>query len=164
MGPARPNPIARAWLTALAERRGAWWSYALHLTSNEPDAEDLVQTMLTTMLERGIAPDDVAHAYPFRVMRNVHLTRARREHTQRAHAPRLVRTSDDPPDTPDLARALDALTDEQREVITLKHACGLTLEQISRVTDTPLGTVAGRHRRALEALRARLASIEEIRP
>ncbi|MEM1423216.1 MAG: sigma-70 family RNA polymerase sigma factor [Planctomycetota bacterium] len=156
-----PSTIAHAWRDALTRRGRAWWSYALHLTNNEPDAEDLVQTMLIAMLERRIAPDDVAPSYPFRVMRNAHVSLGRRARTRRVHTPRLVRHEHEPAADDRLAPALEALTDDQREVITLKHAAGLTLEQIATATGKPLGTVAGLHRRAIATLRERLAPREE---
>ena len=128
MGQRPPNTIAEAWRHALTEQGRAWWSYALHLTKNEPDAEDLVQTMLIAMLERKIAPDDVAPSYPYRVMRNAHVTTKRREGVHRAHAPRIVRPESTPPEETDLAEAVASLPEDQREVITLKHTAGLTLE------------------------------------
>ena len=133
----------------------------MHLARNETDAEDLVQSMLIAMLERGTDPGDVAPSYPFRVMRNAHITVKRRERVRQRHALRLVRPTGDEPEEHGLTRAIASLDENQREVITLKHAGGLTLEQIATATDTPLGTVAGIHRRAIAALREHLTRREE---
>lgn len=157
--------LASAWSAAIDEHADAWWSYALHLARRHDDAEDLVQTMLSKMIERGIGPTDVAPGYPFRVMRHAWISRERKRRTRREHAPRLVRAEAPPLQSDErLDDALAALSDEQREVVLLKHRAGLTLEQIALATDRPLGTVAGQHRRALGALRARLSPHEEARP
>lgn len=132
----------------------------MHLARNETDAEDLVQSMLIAMLERGIDPGDVAPSYPFRVMRNTHVTAKRRERVHQEHTLRLIRPTGDELQEHGLAQAIASLEENQREVITLKHAGGLTLEQIATATDTPLGTVAGIHRRAIAALRERLTHRE----
>jgi len=56
-----------------------------------------------------------------------------------------------------VARALDGLPTEQREVAELKAYGGLTFREIAEVTGAPQGTVATRYRAALESLRRFLA-------
>jgi len=53
-----------------------------------------------------------------------------------------------------LARALDALTPEHREVVVLRFYADLPLEEIARALGTPLGTVKSRLHHALGYLRA----------
>jgi RNA polymerase sigma-70 factor, ECF subfamily len=48
------------------------------------------------------------------------------------------------------------LPEEQRETVFLKIWSGLTLLEISEITQTPLNTVASRYRYAIEKLRERL--------
>jgi RNA polymerase sigma-70 factor (ECF subfamily) len=55
-----------------------------------------------------------------------------------------------------LQQALRDLPEEQRETVFLKVWSGLTLLEISEITQTPLNTVASRYRYALEKLRERL--------
>jgi RNA polymerase sigma-70 factor (ECF subfamily) len=55
-----------------------------------------------------------------------------------------------------LQQALRELPDEQRETVFLKVWSGMTLLEISEVTETPLNTVASRYRYALEKPRDRL--------
>ncbi len=163
MGRSEHNPLTLAWESALCLHRRGWWSYALHLCHDPDDAEDLLHDALTSILERNILPDEVAPGYVYRVMRNARISRGRREKTRRAHAPRLAPHSErcTTPDVRGFDVALASLTDDQREVITLKHAGGLTLEQIALATGRPLGTVAGQHRRAIESLRTALMNREE---
>lgn len=59
---------------------------------------------------------------------------------------------------PELERALADLSDEQRQVLGLRFGADLDLATIAHLTQTPLGTVKTRLRRALETLRGRLAA------
>ncbi len=67
---------------------------------------------------------------------------------------------------PDLAQALDALSESDREIIVLKHTASLTFEQIALVLELNRNTVASRYRAALDRLRQNLSGDRpvEIRP
>lgn len=51
-----------------------------------------------------------------------------------------------------LTAAIEKLPTPQREAVTLRYISDLSYEEISRITDTPLGTVASRVFRALKRL------------
>ncbi|MGD9748743.1 MAG: RNA polymerase sigma factor, partial [Verrucomicrobiales bacterium] len=53
-----------------------------------------------------------------------------------------------------LAKAMEALPDDQRSVVHLKLVEGLTFEEISRAQGIPLNTAASRYRYALDKLRS----------
>ena len=55
-----------------------------------------------------------------------------------------------------VAQAIEALPDEQREVIILKEYQGLTFLEIAQVLDVPISTVKTRLYRGLDQLRSRL--------
>ncbi|PYQ25135.1 MAG: hypothetical protein DMF79_00045 [Acidobacteria bacterium] len=55
-----------------------------------------------------------------------------------------------------VVQAIEALPDEQREVIILKEYQGLTFLEIAQVLDVPISTVKTRLYRGLDQLRARL--------
>jgi len=55
-----------------------------------------------------------------------------------------------------IARAIESLPDEQREVIILKEYQGLTFLEIAQVLGVPISTVKTRLYRGLEQLRSRL--------
>lgn len=59
---------------------------------------------------------------------------------------------------PEIERALVDLSDEQRQVLALRFGADLDLATIAHLTQTPLGTVKTRLRRALDTLRGRLAA------
>jgi RNA polymerase sigma factor (sigma-70 family) len=56
----------------------------------------------------------------------------------------------------ELRRALERLSDEEREAIALRYGADLTVPEISRVTGEKLSTVDGRVYRALRKLRDEL--------
>ncbi len=53
-----------------------------------------------------------------------------------------------------LAAALGQLPEAQREVLILRHKCGLPLREIAKVQQTGIGTVHARYRYGLNTLRA----------
>jgi RNA polymerase sigma-70 factor, ECF subfamily len=59
-----------------------------------------------------------------------------------------------------VVRALASLPPAQRDTINLAYYRGLTHEEIAEQTGTPLGTVKGRIRMAMEKLRLALADLE----
>jgi RNA polymerase sigma-70 factor (ECF subfamily) len=59
-----------------------------------------------------------------------------------------------PPPDPDLSAALASLPRPLREVVTLKHAAGLSFDQMSAALSQNRNTIAARYRRAIALLRA----------
>jgi RNA polymerase sigma factor (sigma-70 family) len=57
----------------------------------------------------------------------------------------------------DLQRALDSLSDEEREAIALRFGADLTLPEIAKLTGESLTTMRGRVYRALDKLRDELS-------
>lgn len=55
-----------------------------------------------------------------------------------------------------LRDAMDVLTEDDREVVALRHHAGLSFKQIASMLGEPLGTVLARHHRALRKLRTSL--------
>jgi len=63
-----------------------------------------------------------------------------------------------------LSRALVALSEEEREAVSLRYGADLTLPEIAKVKGEKLTTVEGRVYRALRKLREELDSAAEPRP
>jgi RNA polymerase sigma factor (sigma-70 family) len=74
-------------------------------------------------------------------------------------------TSDtiDPEDPfdPDLMAALATLTDDQRQVVVLRHVADLSVEDVADITGRSQGSVKMLTARGLEALAARLSPVPE---
>jgi RNA polymerase sigma-70 factor (ECF subfamily) len=60
-----------------------------------------------------------------------------------------------------IARAVEALPEEQREVFLLRQLEGLAFREISEVVGVPANTVKSRMRYALERLQKALSDLEE---
>lgn len=59
-----------------------------------------------------------------------------------------------------LRKALETLSDQDREIVELRHHGGLSFKQISDVLDEPLGTLLARHHRALKKLREAIEAMD----
>jgi RNA polymerase sigma-70 factor (ECF subfamily) len=88
----------------------------------------------------------------------------------RLHAPGLPGTEameDEDPFDPTLAAALATLTDDQRQVVVLRHVADLSVEDVAHITGRSAGSVKMLTARGLEALAARLGPFEHrpvVRP
>ena len=136
--------------------------------SNPSDAEDLTQLVFVKALEA--LPRYTARGVPFggwlfRLARNTVIdhVRTRREHTELEAAtdraiedagPEMVATLRD--DLAAVARALEALTEDQREVIALRFFAGLSAKEAAEAMGRQEGTIRGLQFRAIAALRRSL--------
>jgi len=148
----------------LANRQGLA-VYARALMPNAADAQDLIQDVLVRMV-RDQPQAKGARPLVFRAMRNLAIDRQRR---RRLESETLLRIRPrfelpSPGRDPDLhtalLSALDALADEQREVIVLRTYAELTFEEIAEATGRPAGTLASQYARGLKSLGIALAREE----
>jgi RNA polymerase sigma-70 factor (ECF subfamily) len=125
------------------------------------EAEDAVQDVFVELVRRR---DRLAHvrdleAYLFAMLRHAVIRRMRRRRNEQRHVrqwtPATSRDADGEA-SDDLARALDLLPAEQREVIALKIDGGLTFARIGEVLKLSPHTAASRYRYALAKLRQTL--------
>ncbi len=65
------------------------------------------------------------------------------------------------PFDPDLVAALATLTDDQRQVVVLRHVADLSVDDVAAITGKSPGSVKMLSARGLEALAARLAPVPE---
>jgi RNA polymerase sigma-70 factor, ECF subfamily len=153
------------------------YNYALRMTSNADDANDLVQeTFLKAYrfwdkYEKGTN----IRAWLFRIMKNSYINRYRKETKE----PETVDYNDiqnfyntiryesaDPNDLQetifgglledDVARAIESLPEDFRTVVILCDIEGLSYEEISDFVHCPIGTVRSRLHRGRKMLRAKL--------
>jgi RNA polymerase sigma-70 factor (ECF subfamily) len=138
------------------------------------DAEDLTQTVFVKALEA--LPRYEARGIPFggwlfRLARNTVIDHVRTRHDH-AELDALVEqpTADLGPDEliltkheiEEMARAIDVLTDEQRDVIALRFFAGLSAREAAIAMDKQEGTIRGLQFRAIAALRRELGIGEGI--
>jgi RNA polymerase sigma-70 factor, ECF subfamily len=153
------------------EHLDALYNFAMYLTRNPPEADDLVQeTYLRAFrFSHRFQPGTHLRAWLFQILRNTFLTFYRLRERESALAEDGVPTWDVPMfhDAPeessgaveahtDLERALLRLPEEFRTVLLLAEIEGMALEDIARVLGCPVGTVKSRIFRAKERLRGLL--------
>lgn len=140
--------------------------FARSLTGTRQDGDDLMQTTVERMLERGLPAGVEALPWLFRVCKNLWIDE------QRARAVRLkaaqTRELDQEPSISgeavataelglrEVERALEHLPAEQRAVLALVAVEGLSYREAADVLETPIGTVMSRLARARAALAERL--------
>lgn len=154
----------------------ALYNFAMYLTRNPPEAEDLVQeTYLRAFrFSHRFQPGTHLRAWLFQILRNTFLTFYRLREREAAVAENGVPDWDTPMfhDTPldegrameahtDLERAMRRLPEEFRTVLLLAEVEGMPLEEVARVMACPVGTVKSRIFRAKERLRGLLKDYEK---
>ena len=137
------------------------YHYALSVTRNTVDAEEVVQDVFLEMVrdpDRLGRVDDLK-AYLYRAVRNTALNRSHRANREIPSAELLFEASAGDLPTEDrlaLEQALDCLSDEQREVVVLKAWHGLAFRDIAELLQISPNTAASRYRYALEHMRTAL--------
>ena len=149
----------------------ALYNFALYLSRNPSDADDLVQeTYLRAFrFSHRFEPGTHLRAWLFQILRNTFLTFYRVRGRESAVAEDGIPDWDVPmfheaPEESsrvadahtDLERAMRRLPEEFRTVLLLAEVEGLPLEDVARIMACPVGTVKSRIFRAKERLRGLL--------
>ncbi|MDC4232692.1 sigma-70 family RNA polymerase sigma factor [Actinomyces sp. B33] len=177
-GPDREERFAAEALPLLDQLFGA----ALGMTRNRADAEDLLQETYLKAYAKfdQYRPGTNIKAWLYRILTNTYITQYRKaqrspkraatdaiedwqlaeaaSHDSRGLVSAEVEALDAMP-SPDLRRALDALSEEHRMVVLMADVEGLAYRQIADILGIPIGTVMSRLHRARKALRATLAGL-----
>jgi RNA polymerase sigma-70 factor (ECF subfamily) len=131
-------------------------------------AEDAVQsTFCRIMLLKRSEIRAISHpkAWMLTVLRREALMKLRTEKRSKQRAEvREQRRSDEPqhdddrPDIEAIDRIVASLPDHLREIVVLRHAGGLTFDQIAEITQQNRNTAASRYRDAIAKLRITLST------
>jgi RNA polymerase sigma-70 factor (ECF subfamily) len=168
-----PNPSQPDFRDAALEHLDALYGFAMTLTRDQSEAEDLVQeTYLRAMRAFGqLLPDSNLKGWLFTILRNIWLNQLR----QARRRPRLVELDEEEEISPpqwldrvaqdphavflrkvtraEVRAALEQLPGLYREVIVLRDIEGFSYRQIASIVGCPAGTVMSRLGRAREKLR-----------
>jgi len=142
------------------------WRFALRLTGDRHDAEDLVQRACVRALERQhqLQPGTSTLSWLFSIVYSVWLNEVRAQQTRRHGSihwtEELADTVPDPttpsPETYTLHRqiigAVERLPDAQRAVMLLVAVEGLSYREAAVALDVPIGTVMSRLARARQTI------------
>lgn len=145
--------------------------FALRLTRNVSDADDLLQATLLRALEKRemFETDSNLFKWTSKIMFNLFVSEYRRKsrfETQYTPDPYIESLSVQPSqeasvDLKTVQRAMDQLTDDRKEILILICVKGLRYEEAAKVLSIPVGTVRSRLSRAREDLQKLLGSHEE---
>lgn len=152
------------------------YRYIANRVQRPADAEDLTQVVFVKVLEA--LPRYEARGVPFggwlfRLARNVVIdfTRTRREHAgldTAVERPSGHRGPDEEAvtrsDIEAMRAALSALTEEQREVVSLRFFAGLTSREVAVAMNRQEGTIRGLQFRAIAALRRTMGLEADLQP
>ena len=148
--------------------------FALGLTRNGPEADDVVQMALERAISKihQFQPGTRLEAWLFRIVRTTWLDDRRRLARRPADSNEEAVNSfagDSLPQTDtldlraDLAKALGTLTEDQRAVVMLVLVEGQSYEEASEILNVPTGTIMSRLSRARTALMQALSE-QGVRP
>lgn len=142
--------------------------FAMSLTGNMADADDLVQDTVERALRNlhQWQPDTKLESWMFRITQNLWIdaVRARKVRAQVAADPLDdddvsvdgARAMEAKLTFADTARALQELPEEQRVVVSLVLIEGVAYREAAEILNVPIGTVTSRLARAREALALRV--------
>ena len=152
--PADVTEWFEAHAAALVLYAGQWLTGGL--------AEDAVQEVFVRLMAQARPPDNVK-AWLFRAVRNEAISRWRSSRRTADRERRLAApekwfepSGADPIDAKTAARAIQELPEEQREAVVLRIWGGMTLQEISGLTGSPISTVFHHYREGLRAVREKM--------
>lgn len=136
--------------------------FALSLTGHVADADDLLQSTVERLLERGL-PDDVdVTAWSLRVCRNLWIDemRSRKVRRDAQREPAVIGEQVLPGEEQvlgemtleEVQQALFSMSEDQRAVIELVAVEGYSYKEAAAILEVPIGTVMSRLARARTAL------------
>jgi len=144
------------------------YGYALTLTRDATEAEDLVQETYVRAASAANRPDADSNlkGWLFVIMRNAWLNQLRHKNNG-PHFVELEMTEPEAHETPHVVylrklerqqvrQAIESLPDAYREIVVLRDIEGFTYQEIATVLDCPAGTVMSRLGRARGKLRKML--------
>ena len=147
--------------------------FAYSLTGSVHDADDLLQNTVERVLTRPAPADVDLLKWAFRICRNLWIDEYRARKVRHSAVER-GELGEEPIDgeavilnqitLAQVDRAMSALPDEQRAVLSLVAVQGLAYREVADVLRIPLGTVMSRLARARVALAAKLNLTGEANP
>jgi RNA polymerase sigma-70 factor (ECF subfamily) len=165
-----------AWEALVRRYQSRVYSVAFHYMRNAEEARDMAQDIFVRIYQRleTFQGDQAFLPWMLRLARNVCIDALRRK---KARPPATDVTIDDavqiasstptPEETSEarssrdlLYRAMDRMSESDREILMLKEIQGLKVEEISSLLKVPTGTVKSRCNRARIELAARVRRLD----
>jgi RNA polymerase sigma-70 factor (ECF subfamily) len=167
---------ALAWEALVRRCHGRVYGLAYHYLRDAEEARDMAQEIFVRVYEHlsSYRSEDRFLPWMVRVARNACIDRIRKRKARPPASdvrledgPQLAAAGPSPEDSSESAarkrllyRALDQLSDKNREIILLKEIQGLKVEEISELLALPVGTVKSRASRARIELATRVRGLD----
>lgn len=136
--------------------------FALALTGNPADGDDLAQGTIERLLDKGVPEDAVFAAWMYRVCRNLWIDHVRKNARMMTPGKDDIERAMDNLDgentvmtmmrIDEVASAMQKLAVEQREVLALVALEECSYRQAAEILEVPIGTVMSRLARARKRL------------
>ena len=165
-----------AWEALVRQFQGRAYAVACHYMRNSEEARDVAQEIFIRIYERldTFHGDEAFLPWMLRLSRNVCIDALRRRKARPPAADVVIeetvqlRSNAPTPEEASLAgsarellyRAMDRMSDSDREILMLKEIQGLKVEEIAALLDIPTGTVKSRCNRARLDLAARVRRLD----
>ena len=149
------------------ETRSAVYGFALSIVKNTHDAEDIMQETYLAVYKASVSYNSQGKpmAWILRITRNFALLKLRdRKRQQPVSWEEIGRWMDEnyhleSEDKIVLEAALNSLSDEERQIVSLHALGGLRHREIAQVMDMKLSTVLSKYHRALKKLRELIGEV-----
>ena len=140
--------------------RPAVYAFALSITQNRHDAEDVLQDCYLAIWNNAASyrSDGKPVAWIMTITRNLCFKLSRQQQRYLSFDPELYLTApeSDPEDRLLIQRCMTVLTEEERQIVLLHAVAGCTHREIGNMLGLKLGTVLSKYHRALQKLREAL--------
>lgn len=137
---------------------GGLRKFCFALTGNGADADDLLQTTVEKVLEKGMPADAHAAKWAYRVCKNAWIDELRSREVRHRYphlvaeqledSPSAERIADGEREVAAVSKALGKLPPEQRLALTLVTVEGKTYAEAAQILEVPVGTIMSRIARA----------------
>lgn len=147
---------------ALMAELGGLRRFCYSLTGSAADADDLLQTTVEKLLQKGMPEDAHTAKWSYRVCKNVWLDELRSRKVRQRYPATVADEVERSPSTEDVAEgerelaavsaAMEQLPTEQRLALTLVAVEGKTYAEAAEILEVPTGTIMSRIARARKNL------------
>ena len=141
---------------------GGLRKFCFSLTGNAADADDLLQTTVERVLDKGMPEDAHAAKWAYRICKNAWIDELRSREVRGRYPQLVVEQLDGSPSAEQTASgereiaavsdALDKIPQQQRLALTLVAIEGKTYAEAAEILEVPVGTVMSRIARARRKL------------
>jgi RNA polymerase sigma-70 factor (ECF subfamily) len=156
------SALSESQRQALLEELGGLRRFCYSLTGSAADADDLLQTTVEKLLNKGMPEDAHTAKWAYRVCKNVWIDELRSREVRQRYPTSMAEEFEQSPSAEDIASgerqmaavlaALDELPAEQRLALSLVAVEGKTYAEAAEIMEVPVGTIMSRISRARKNL------------